>query len=63
MTKIQAYFASIGLVVLGVAVVAISVLVIKNDALSGIGLLIAGTGAGGFFIPRPQDAKVDSGQV
>jgi len=55
MTKIQAILASIGTAVLGIGVALIGSLVLKNNAVTAIGVLLIGTGAGGLGIPRPQD--------
>ena len=55
MSKLQAYLASIGLVVLGVAVAVVASFVLKNDALTGFGIGLALSAGPAYFIPRPTD--------
>ena len=56
MTKLQAIIASIGTAVLGIGIALVGTLVLKNNAVTALGILLIGTGAGGLGIPRPQDA-------
>jgi len=56
MTKTQAFLASIGTAVLGIGIALVGTLVLKNNAVTALGILLIGTGAGGLSIPRPQDA-------
>ena len=55
MTKVQSILTSAGAIILGLAVALVGTLVLKNDAITGLGILLIGTGAGGFSIPRPTD--------
>ena len=55
MTKLQARLTGIGLVVLGVGVALIATFVLKNDALTILGVGLAISGGTALGIPRPQD--------
>jgi len=55
MTKLQAKLIGMGMVILGVAVAAVASLVLKNDALTILGVGLALSGGTALGIPRPKD--------